>query len=431
MLKVPAYVVKFCSYLSKGGRCLLVGGAVRDHILNIPVHDYDFIFMGNAEWLKKRFSSYTPSDNFVETLVVLWRGHEFEINVVKNSLEDNLSRRDFTIDAIAYDPFEGKFIDPLNGRRDIELKIIRASVDAEKRLREDPVRIIRGIRLCTRLSFSIEPETYRMMKWLSYLLGNVNPYRFKKEIEELLKLKTPSSAFLDLLNIRALHYFLPELAACEGIKQNQFHRYDLFTHIMKVVDAVPQRKTDVRFAALLHDIGKPATRFWKISRKDYVFYEHEKLSAEMAENLLRRIGISRERRKKIITLIRNHMFSYHTRWSDKAVRKFISRVGKENIDDLFILRKADRIGTGKKKSMDDLKELYMRIKREIESGTPLSVNDLDISGYDLMDLGLKGVEIGRAKRFLLERVLESPEINRKDELLKIVKENIHLFKSKE
>ncbi len=422
MLHLPGYILELCKTMAENGKCYLVGGSVRDLLLGKRVSDYDFIFTGKREALLKKFQKfYIPSQKSEETVVILYRGKEFEINLTTN-LEENLEKRDFTINAMAYDPFREELIDLHNGREDLRAKLIRATVDPHARFREDPLRIIRGVRLKQKLHFNIEEETYMAMRWNAYLLYSVNPLRLKKEIENILSLPRPSKVFKELAEIKALHYILPELASCIDVTQNRFHKYDVFIHTLKVLDNTPSSNLPVRYAALFHDIGKPATKKWNEDKKDFTFYNHEKLGTAIAEEVLKRLGVDKNIRKKVTSLVANHMFSYHQRWSDRAVRRFIFRVGEENIDDLFLLRRADRIGTGMKKGFEDLEELKSRIDEEIKKATIPDVNSIAINGYDLINLGLKGKEIGDTKKYLLEKIMENPSLNEKEKLLKIIRE---------
>ncbi len=422
MLKVPSYVRDLCDKLLKLGDCYIVGGAVRDLLLGRRPVDFDILFTGRRDRLLKLFKNhYIPSGVTDETVVVIWKNREFEINLSGNDLNENLKHRDFTVNAMAYDVRKDHIIDPYGGIDDLRRGLLRATVSPDDRFKEDPIRIVRGVRLAERLGFEIEKTTYRSMRWNAYRLYDVQPYRFLKELEKILKMKRASAVFRGLEETGALYYFFPELAVCVGVTQNRYHKYDVFNHILKVVDNVPTKNVDVRFAALLHDVGKPATREWNDEKGDFTFYGHDQLSGEMADAFLKRIGMPKDRRNRIVRLIKNHMFSYHERWSDRAIRKFINRVGKENIEDLFILRRADRIGTGKKKGFEDLEELRRRIEEEIRKNNVFGEKDLAIDGYDLLGIGLHGIEIGRAKRFLLEKVLEDPSLNKKEILLEIVK----------
>ena len=412
-------IIQFYDLVKQYGKLYLVGGFVRDSLIGRTPYDYDFIFYGNTKKLKELFSFFIPSVHNDETVMVNYKGLELQITFPKINLEEELKRRDFTINSIAYSFEDNTVFDPENGINDINKKLIRISDSSGKGIVNDPIRILRAYRLKNKLGFNIDSFSESVIRDNIYLLSNIQTIRIGKEIEKVLNYEVPSRFFYDIRDKSILPFVFPELAATVGVEQNRYHKYDVFSHTMLVLDATPL-DLKVRFAALFHDLGKPFVKSWNREKNDFTFYNHEILSEKICKNVLKTWAINLDIRKSVLKLVRNHMFYHHEEWTDKTVRKFIARVGSENIDLIFHLRMADRTGTGSQKSYDNLEILKLRVEKELSKNGELTVDDLDISGYDIMNLGLKGKEIGDAKKFLLDKVMENPDENHKNKLVALL-----------
>ncbi len=426
----------------------LVGGSVRDMLLERKSKDWDFTTNATPEEILKLFphgfydnqfgtvgipAVIDDEDSVVE--VTTYRTereykdgrHPTTVSWGKTITED-LERRDFTINAIAYDISAETFIDPFEGRKDLEQKIIRAVGDASKRFKEDALRLMRAIRLATQISFLIEEKTWAGVQHDALLLPMISGERIRDELLKILASDNAYEGIMLLKNANLLQYIIPELL--EGIKLSQarpgrHHVYDVFTHNMLALKLCPSKNPVVRFATLIHDIGKS-----RVVGKDenglVIFYNHEIAGAQLAYEIANRLHFSKKDRKKIVTLIRWHMFTVDEHITDAAVRRFIRRVGVENVKDMIDLRIGDRLGSGIPENRAEswrLKKFKERIEEQLKPA-PFSVNDLAIDGNDIMkELSIKpGPQIGKLLQQLFEEVDENLDLNTREYLLKRVKE---------
>lgn len=350
------------------------------------------------------------------------RRHPDNVQFV-DDVEGDLARRDFTINAIAYDPSTKEVVDPFGGRADLGRRTVRAVGDPLDRFSEDALRLLRAIRLAAALGFEIEDGTFQAISKLSDKISHVAPERIREELMKIMVAGRPSVAFEMMRGTSLLTFVLPELEESVGVPQNKYHAYDVYFHSLMTCDAVSAEKPLVRLAGLLHDVGKPMTR--KEIRGDATFYNHQSVGADMADVALRRLRFSRAEREHVLNLIRNHMFNYTQEWSDGALRRFVKRVGEESIADLFDLRIADRLGNGLKEGFPVyLEEMRDRIDSILREAHALRVSDLQVSGEDVMrELGLgPGPKVGAVLEQLLDAVLEDPSLNTRDRLLGMIKE---------
>lgn len=448
-MKLPKEIIEFAKIFHKNNfEIYLVGGAVRDHLLGIKNMDFDFATDALPEDIMSIFKKVVPVGIKHGTVIVLYKGFELEVTTFRidgeysdnrrpdnvifvKSLKEDLIRRDFTINAFAWDIIKNRLVDEVNGVEDLKNGIIRAIGDPEKRFSEDALRMIRACRFASKLNFKIEDNTLSAMIKLNYLIKNISMERIRDELIKIMETKKPSIAFEYLRISGILEHILPELLKGYGVFQNRFHRYDVYYHNLYSCDAGPKDNYIVRFAALFHDIAKPQT---KKGKKDDInneednsensFYNHEIIGEKIAGNILKRLKFSNDDIIKIKNLIRHHMFYYTDQWTDGAVRRFIRKVGLENIHDLFLLRDADRIGNGMKqgipKAFIDFKD---RIQKIIEEDNAFKISDLDINGNDIMEnLNLTpGPIIGEILNHLLDIVLDHPELNKKEILIEEAK----------
>ena len=425
-----------------GFDCLVVGGAVRNLVLGISPGDWDLATDALPADVVKLFRRVIPTGISHGTVTILYKGLSCEMTTFRidgeytdlrrpdtveytSSVFEDLKRRDFTINAMAMEIATGKIIDPHNGRGDCKKKIIRTVGVPEERFNEDGLRILRALRFAGRLGFTIEPATLAAMEAHADNLAGVSAERIRMELEGILAAERPSEAFNIMAQTGILRRVLPELEACRGIMQGDLHRFDVFTHSILACDGVTAKSgitpdLGLRLAALLHDIGKPPC----LTTDNGVphFYGHDGQSASLTEAIMLRLKFPSALIKRVTHLIREHMFSYTSDWTDAAVRRFIVRVGKENLDDIFALRKADSYGmTGVMPGPKSLEELRGRIAKVLAEEEALGLKDLALNGDDLIKtLGISpGPQIGIILDFLLEAVLEDPAMNTREKLLGI------------
>ena len=337
--------------------------------------------------------------------------------------EVDLGRRDLTVNAMAWDPASGELLDPHGGALDLERRILRAVGDPLARFREDALRPLRAARFTATLEMEPDEPLRRALAALAakdsgYAGATVAAERVRDEIERMLTAVRPSRGFEVLREAGLLALWLPELDRCRGVPQNRFHAYDVYFHSLYTCDAAPRGKPDVRWAALLHDIGKPHTRVER--QGDGTFYNHEFVGTEIAERLLERLRLPIARRTRIVHLIREHMFDYRPAWSDGALRRWLRRVQPEHVADLFDLRIADMLGNGLKQGFPAyLDPMRQRIERLLRESHALRVTDLAVDGNDVMrELALApGPAVREALEALLEEVLDDPARNTREHLV--------------
>lgn len=309
-------------------------------------------------------------------------------------------------------------VDPFGGRADIAAALIRAVGEPRRRFEEDALRIVRGIRFAATLGFAIEPATLAAIRATAPHVAHLSGERLAVELERILAADRPSVGLRLLEETGVLAAMAPELAAQRGVPQSKVPGEDLWDHTLRTVDAADPGRAVVRLAALLHDLGKPATA------ADGHFYGHETVGAELAGEVLDRLRMPVATRARVVHLVRQHMFRYEPTWGDAAVRRFLARIGPGAIDDLLALREADNEGSGVARTADGLDELRARIRRELAGGPILDRSALAVDGADLMaELGLgEGPELGRIIDALFERVVEDPLLNERATLLGLARD---------
>jgi poly(A) polymerase/tRNA nucleotidyltransferase (CCA-adding enzyme) len=440
-IKIPDNVSKTVLSIIKklrerGFECYLIGGSVRDLILGRAIYDYDFATDALPEEVMKLFRKTVPTGIKHGTVTILSDEGQFEITTYRSDgkyidgrhpdsvsfskeLKIDVERRDFTINGLVYDPLSGEIIDHVNGLQDIENKIIRTIGDPIMRFTEDGLRPIRACRFAATLNFVIEENTFRSIAGTIDTVKKVSKERIRDEILKILESETPSIGIEYLRKSGLLETFLPELVMCHGVEQNKYHIFDVYYHSIYSCDAAPKEHPMIRLAALLHDIGKVPTR-QPGADGDFTFYNHEVVGAKMAKKFMKRLKFSNEQIDIVNNLILNHMFHYTDEWTDGAVRRFIRKVGLDNIENLFTLRMADRKGNGARKGLPaPIERLKKRIDNVIEQENAFSVRDLEINGNIIMEeFNLKpGPIIGKILNELLEMVLDNPELNERDKLI--------------
>jgi putative nucleotidyltransferase with HDIG domain len=343
--------------------------------------------------------------------------HPDHVSFTHEVLED-LARRDLTVNAIAFDPISGTFHDPHGGARDLERRVLRAVGDPLARFREDALRPLRVARLAATLEMEPEPETRKAMSGVADRATLVAMERVREEWTRMLSARHPSEGIELLREAGLLELWAPEIAHTWGVTQNRWHAFDVYDHTLRAVDEAPADKPRVRWAALLHDIGKPVTRAGPEGAA--TFYGHAEVGARMADVLLRRFRFPNVEREAIVHLVREHMFEYRPEWSDAAVRRWLRKVGVEAVADLFDLRIADALASGVHSGFPvGLEAFRVRIERVLAASSARSIRDLLVDGEDVMRvLGVgPGPRVGEVLRELFDEVLEEPERNRREHLL--------------
>lgn len=443
----PAHVRALIEQLhAQGHAAYLVGGSVRDTLLGRRETDWDLA----TDALPERTLQLLPGavyENAFGTVAVRREHQVIEITTFRHEHEyadfrrphrlefgddigADLARRDFTVNAIAWGVEAGEseraeadeadgveaggqtsvepaIVDPFGGLADLDARLLRAVGDPDARFREDALRMVRAVRLAATLGFEIEPATLAAIRANAPLVAHLSGERIAAELGKLLAAPRPSVGLSLALDAGVLAVISPDLAAQRGVPQNKIHGEDLWDHTLRSVDAAPADRPVVRLAALLHDIGKPSTL------ADGHFHHHDVVGAELAEGLLDRLHYPKAATHEVVALVRHHMFTVDPDATGAAIRRFIRRIGRDRIDDLLELRRADDIGSGRPSDSPSLMAFRARIEAELAAEAALDRYALKIDGTDLMrELGLTpGPRLGRILDELVERVIVDPALN--------------------
>lgn len=434
--------IGICVRLGQAGRKgWIVGGCVRDLLLGKKVSDWDIATDARPGEVMKLFSRVAPTGIEHGTVSVIVRGRPYEVTTLRgdvaysdgrrpdsvvfvDDIAADLARRDFTVNAMAIDPLGPALIDPWEGRRDLAARLLRAVGDPMARFAEDGLRVLRAARFAATLECTIEGQTLAAIAPNLGTYRKVSAERIRDEWVKTMVARRPSRAFEVMRSTGILEATLPELMESVGCEQNRHHAYDVWTHSMVCLDAC-EGDPPLRLAALLHDLGKPRTRARSEKTGDYTFYNHETVGAEMASAALTRLRFSNEECERISLLVQNHLVCYSDEWTDAAVRRFLRRVTRERIDDLYALNRADLLAKGKDVSADleALKRLEARVAAVLAAKDALSVRELKVGGHDVMrELGIApSRRVGEILEHLLEMVVEDPHLNDRDTLLLLIR----------
>ena len=447
-MQVPNKVLHICKKLRDYGyESWVVGGAVRDSLMGRDAHDWDICSNARPEQVIKLFFHVIETGIQHGTVTVMLDDEGFEVTTFRgegtysdgrhpdsvqflNTIEEDLARRDFTMNAIAYDPIRDTFSDPFYGRSDLENGLIRAVGKPEDRFREDGLRVMRAIRFMTTLDYALETDTLSGIMTHDSLasLAKVSVERVHDELYKIMGSRTPARAMDAMVHTGILEVTIPEMLPMVGCTQNRYHAYDVWKHTMVTLDHCPATDPVLRFGALFHDVSKPETKGVNPTTGDATFYDHEIVGAEKAQDILNRLKFSTEDRDRIVHLVRNHYIRYDPKWSAPAVRRWVRRVGLDNVPNLCTLARADI--AGKKPAMielemttiDGLEERVANMK--VTEVLPTSTKILVIDGHDIMDpLGISpGPNVGKILNSLLESVTDNPELNTREDLLVLASE---------
>ena len=431
-MKLPVCVRECMALLENAGHtCYAVGGCVRDWLLGLTPHDYDLCTDATPEQMQRIFSGYqlvlagekhgtvgvVCGREVVEITTFRTEGdykdnrHPDSVRFVSR-VEEDLARRDFTVNAMAWSPSRG-LVDPFGGARDLKNRQLRAVGDPENRFREDSLRILRGVRFSLRFRLMPDEDTLDAMLTLAPLMDNLARERVMDELTRLLLLASAEDL---LFYAPIITQVIPELRPCVGFQQhNSHHIYDVYAHIAHVVENVPAQPA-LRWAALLHDVGKPATFTLDEDGKGH-FYGHAAVSAELADGILLRLKAPTALRAQVVTLIAQHMS--HPIADKKFLRRRLSKLGADTLEQLLALQEAD-IGGKSPRSQKELAvfaQSRVILSELLAENSCLHIKDLAVNGHDLMALGHSGRAIGDALNHLLELVLDEKLPNRRQDLL--------------
>ncbi|MBI4226089.1 CCA tRNA nucleotidyltransferase [Candidatus Roizmanbacteria bacterium] len=448
MFALPQNVVNFIQAFKKEDfQIYLVGGAVRDILLTKDQEEvgdnWDFATNAKPEEILKLFPKGIYSNKYGTVIIPVETGHApspdkqtlFEITPFRKeweykdlrhpekiewarTIEEDLARRDFTINALAYDG--EKIIDPFGGQKHLEQKLIVAVGDPDKRFSEDALRLIRAIRFASELGFLVEDKTRESIQKNAFLITKISWERIRDELFKILASPNPAEGILFLRNTGLLTFILPELDVCFVIPQKspkRHHIYDVGTHLVMSLKHCSSKDVITRLATVLHDVGKSKT-FRRDAKNGLItFYNHEVVGTQMVKKIADRLRLSKKQKDKLVNLVQHHQFTVTELQTDKAVRRFIRNVGKEYLMDMLDLRYADRVGSGAKPTSWRF-ELFKKRLIEVQK-EPFKITDLKVNGNDVMEiLNLKpGPKVGKILNSIFNDVEEGRVKNEREILL--------------
>ena len=430
-------------FINNDKEIYLVGGAVRDMLMGKNIHDWDLATNALPDEvsgiIKRAGGKVVPTGVKHGTVTAFYKNNSAEITTFRlesgysdgrrpdqvnytSNVEEDLSRRDFTMNAIALRLPEGETVDPFGGAKDIKAGVIRCVGNAAERFNEDGLRPLRAVRFAAQLGFEIEKNTLDAIGGALDVCAKVSWERVRDEFDKILASPLPSRAFRLMEETGLLKLFIGELADCRGIEQKGFHQFDVLDHCLLACDyaAAKGYSRELRLASLFHDVGKPQARQMDESGV-YTFYRHEEISAEMCWEILERLRYPNAVTGSVCHLIKEHMYLYTDEWTDAAVRRFIARIGESNLEDIYRLRRSDAYAfTGKESNSVSVQLLANRVNDVLAAGRAFSLKDLAVTGNDLMEAGIKpGKIMGIILNELLETVLDDPAQNTREKLLEI------------
>lgn len=435
--QIPDEVLKAVERLEQSGfEAWIVGGCVRDLYLKRKPNDWDITTNATPEEIQAVFE-HTYYTNDFGTVGIVTESEDESLKIIEatpyrvegkysdarrpdsvtfsKNLQDDLKRRDFTVNALAYNPTKEELVDLYDGIKDIKDITLRAVGEPQERFAEDALRILRAIRIAAELDFSIEERTREAMAAAAPQLGKISKERIRDEFIRILNSSKPLKSLVLAQGMGILKYIAPEIEEGIGIGQNQAHSYDVFEHNLRSLQHAADKGWDfnVRIAALYHDVGKPKTRRRSEEKGDWTFYGHDVVGARIVKKALEDLRFSREIVDKTEKLVRWHMFfSDPDKITLSAVRRIIKNVGRENIEDLVRLRICDRIGTGRPKEQPFRLRVYQSMIEQALRD-PISVGMLVVDGKKIMEINSvsPGPRIGWILHALLEEVLDDPAKN--------------------
>jgi len=445
-MEIPKEVKKVVEVLENNEfQAYIVGGCVRDLLLDKKPKDWDIATDAKPEEIEKLFSNFYSNNEF-GTVTVITDSEDSTLKEIEitpfrieekytdkrhpdqvewaQSIEEDLGRRDFTINAMAMKLKNKKIVDPFEGQKDLKKELIKAVGNPEDRFNEDALRMMRAIRFCAVLNFEIEEETSKAIENNAPWLRAISKERIRDEFMKIIMADEAHKGVELLRELKLLKFIIPELLEGYGVSQNKHHVYGCYEHAIRSLKYAAEQNynEDVRLASLLHDVGKPRVK--EGEGKDSTFYNHEIVGAETTAEILQRLRFPKKKIEKIVKLVRYHLFYYHPdEVTESSVRKLVRSVGPENMDELIQVRKADRIGSGCPKA-EPYKLRHLRYVVDKVSQDPISTEMLEVSGDEVMELLNidPGPKVGDILNILLGEVLDNPEKNNKGYLTRKIKE---------
>ncbi|WIF94242.1 CCA tRNA nucleotidyltransferase [Caminicella sporogenes] len=434
-IKIPEEVEKILNTLYKNGfQGYVVGGCVRDTLLGRVPNDWDIATNAKPNQMLNIFKDYkvVPTGIKHGTVTIIVNNKQFEVTTYRiegkysdnrrpdkveftDDLEKDLSRRDFTINAMAYN-YEKGLIDPYNGFSDLLDKKVKCVGNPDKKFEEDALRMIRAVRFSSQLDFEIDEAVTMSIVKNSKFVRNISKERIKTELNKILLSNVPSNGIKTLVDTDLIDYIIPEIREIVGFEQySPYHDKDVFYHTMTTLDNT-ESDLILRLSALLHDIAKP--RCFTIDKYNIGhFYNHCVVGAEMAEEILKKLKYDKKTISSVKMLIKNHMLRLNE-ITAKTVKRLINKMGTENVERLFKLQIADVKGSKYPHDFSNIEKAVDLYKKILSEKEPLTLKDLDIDGYDLIEIGIpRGREMGIILKKLLEKVFENPEMNKKKLLI--------------
>jgi len=442
---VPADVMAVLRTLRAAGKqAWIAGGAVRDLLRGKAADDFDVATDALPEQVVKLFPRVVPTGMQHGTVTVLTAEHKVEVTTFRGEgpyldgrrpssvtflgdIDGDLARRDFTVNAIAWDPIAGVLRDPFSGAEDLRRCRLRAVGDPLARFREDGLRPLRAVRFACTLRLALDPATRRAIPAALDVFSKVATERVRDELIKLLVRGAPPSRGLRLLlRTGLLARIIPELLESVNFTQNRYHRWDVWRHTLRCLDFAPPDLV-VRLAALLHDVAKPRCAGPRESAPDeHTFYDHEKVGAQLATEILQRLKFPRRETERVAHLVAEHNWYYRPDWNDATVRRVLARVAPAELPALWALRTADLKARGRliEEGLANQAQAEARFQREIDRAAALKITDLAIGGEDVMrELKIgPGRLVGEILSRLLERVLDEPDLNTRKGLLRLLPE---------
>ena len=423
-----------------GYKGFIVGGFVRDRLMKRPTGDLDIASSATPQEILELFDRVHPTGLGHGTVTVMVGDLPIEHTTFRTEgtysdhrrpdsvqfvteIEDDLARRDFTVNAIAWNPLADSYIDPFGGRQDVHQGRLRAVGAPRDRLQEDALRILRAVRFATTHDFELDMELRHALAATAHKLKEIAVERIEDELDKILSRSShPSRGFRLMHELNLLEVILPEFIPMIGQRQNRHHAHDVWDHTLQVLDACPAEPTDFRWAALFHDLGKPLTAEPHSNQQgDFRFFGHEKVSLQISGDIGKRLKFSKARQRRVDQMIAHHMVHPTDDWGDSAIRRLLRKLPGEDLDDYLTFKRADVTGKGTddvNTLLEQVNRIEERLRREQALGHALQRRDLAIDSHDLMTLASRpgGPWLGALQDALLEAVVEDPSFNQRERL---------------
>lgn len=443
-IDVPKQVKGVCKKLKNSGYiAYVVGGAVRDFYVGKTPKDWDVSTNAKPLEVMELFHKIIPTGIDYGTITVIEDGMAIEITTFRgdgiysdgrrpdgitfvDSIEEDLSRRDLRMNAMAFDPITGQLVDPFFGAVDISNGEINTVGDADERFNEDALRMMRAIRFSSQLDFEISRDIFRSITRNREKLLNVSMERIREEFISILKSRNPRKGISLLCDSGLMNYIIPEFMRTKGCEQNRWHSYDVYNHSLNVMETLPPDPL-LRLAGLIHDIGKPDTQTPSISKGEFRFPDHARVGAIYAESIMKKLKFSNHEIKKVSHMVNNHMRIANIPSKDFNIKRLIRDLKPEYVEDFIIFHRADMVDCPYKKTLiTEFDRDCTRVRNMMTDNLVIDASGLAIDGNDIISLGIPaGPKVGDIIKNLVEVVIDNPELNKKECLIDMVMEVVN------